>query len=77
MHLLNRVTNRITCAVEVSSHMAAFALLRALAEFISCPFQKVFVQEAATYATKHRDFVDSVKEIDEFKDLEGDEWVHP
>ncbi len=75
MHLLNRVTNRITCAVEVSSHMAALALLGAPAEFVSCPFQKVFVQEAANYATNHQSFKDSVPEQEEFRELPGDEWI--
>ena len=75
MHLLNRVSNKITCAVEVSSHMAALALLGAPAEYVSCPFQKVFVQEAATYSTNHRDFADCIAELDEFRDLPGDEWM--
>lgn len=75
MHLLNRVSNKITCSVEVSSHMAALALLGAPAEFVTCPFQKVFVQEAAAYAMNHENFDDSVTEAEEFCDLSGDEWV--
>lgn len=74
MHLLNRITNKISSAVEISSHMAALALLGAPGEFISCPFQKVFVREAATYASRHPNFVDSVEKELEFEDLPGDEW---
>ena len=54
--------------------MAALALLGPPAEYESCPFQKVFVQQAATYSTNHRDFADCVAELDEFQDLPGDEW---
>ena len=76
MQLLNRVTNKISCAIEVSSHMAALAILGAPSEFVSCSFQKVFIQEAATFALRHPSFNDCEPDDDmEFRDLPGDEWV--
>lgn len=73
MHLLTRLTNKVTLATEMSSHMAALALLGAPGEYVSCPFQKAFVQEAATFITSHPTFVDCIEDDDEFRDLSGDE----
>lgn len=76
MHLLNRVTNKISCAVEISANMAALALLGAPAEFVSCPFQKAFVHEAASFSLGHPKFKENIKdEKEEFQDLLGDEWI--
>lgn len=67
MLLLNRVTNKNTCAVEVSSHMAALAILGAPAEFASCPFQKVSVQDAALYSTIIATFPTPFQNLRNFK----------
>ena len=54
----------------------ALAILGAPSEFVSCSFQKVFIQEAATYALGHPNFQDCEPEDDmEFRDLPGDEWI--
>ncbi len=45
MHLLYRVTSKISCAVEVSANMAALAILGAPSETISCQFFNVYVNE--------------------------------
>lgn len=41
MHILNRVTNKISSTIEVSSSFAALAILGGPAEFTSCQFFKV------------------------------------
>ena len=73
MHLLTRLTNKVTLATEMSSHMAALALLGAPGEYVSCPFQKAFVQEASVYVTSHPTFIDCVEDEEEFRPLPGDE----
>lgn len=73
IHLLTRLTKKVTLATEMSSHMAALALLGAPGEYVSCPFQKAFVQEASAYVTNHPTFVESFEDEEEFRALAVDE----
>lgn len=75
MHLLNRVTNKISCAVEVSASMAALAVLGGPTEFVSCSFFHVFVLEAIAYIKSHPNYSQSVQHTTfEFEELPGDEF---
>lgn len=47
MHILNRITNKISSTIEVSSSFASLAILGGPAEFTSCTFfkvRKIFMQ---------------------------------
>jgi hypothetical protein len=44
MHILNRITNKISSTIEVSSSFASLAILGGPAEFTSCTFFKVYVR---------------------------------
>nr|CAH0101527.1 unnamed protein product [Daphnia galeata] len=75
MHLLKRVTNKISCVVRVSANMAALALLGAPSDTISCQFFIVYVEEAVQYVLHNPDYKDSVEgENKKFKNLSGDEF---
>lgn len=43
MHILNRVTNKISSTIEISSAFAALAILGGPGEFSSCTFFKVYI----------------------------------
>lgn len=78
IHLLNRVTNKISCAVEVSSNMAAYALLGGPSEFVSCSFFHVFVLEAIAFAQIHPNYEEclgqsSASEFDDIAEFLDDE----
>ena len=60
MHLLNRVTNKISCAVEVSANTAALAILGGPTEFSSSSFFHVFVLEAIVYIKSHPNYKNSI-----------------
>ena len=76
MHLLNRVTNKISCAVEVSANMAALAILGGPTEFVSCSFFHVFVLEALAYIKSHPKYIQSIEgHTSEFENLPGDEFL--
>lgn len=49
-HFLTRIANQMTSSTEISSMMAAAALLGTPAETASCSFQYVFVHAAMKYA---------------------------
>ena len=53
MHFLNRTANQLSSSVEVSSMMAAAALLGMPAETTSCSFHYVFVNAALKFVDNH------------------------
>ncbi len=55
MHYLNRIVNKLGGTIEVSSHMAAAAILGMPAETCSHSFQNVYVNAAIAYASKFED----------------------
>lgn len=75
MHLLNRVTNKISCAIEVSANMASLSCIGCSFRNDILSFFNFNVKEAIEYVLHHPDYKDSVEgENEEFENLPGDEF---